>query len=85
MSTNCGSEATYFVFHGTSTSLHPQAWVYPSTGSAKTTVVGHGRSYAEALKDAKRHEAARGSHGYTFGGVAHVSGPHTPARKAVSE
>lgn len=83
MSAKCGPEATYFVFHGTSKSKRHQDWVYPSTGVAKTTIVGHGSTYAEALDDAKRHEAQRGPGGYTFGGVGHFSGPHTPARNAV--
>jgi hypothetical protein len=79
MSGKCGPESTYFVFHGTSKSKRPIDWVYPSTGEAKTTIVGHGAHYAEALEDAKRHEAERGPGGYTFGGVAHVSGPHRRA------
>jgi hypothetical protein len=81
--TLCDKDRVYFVFHGTSRSRRPQDWVYPSTGVARTTVVGHGDTQSAAFDDAKRHELERGPGGYDFSGIGHVSGPHRPVRRVV--
>lgn len=76
----CDKHGPYFVFHGTSRSRRPQDWVYPSTGVARTTVVGHGDTQSAAFDDAKRHELERG---YDFSGIGHVSGPHRLVHQVV--
>lgn len=72
----CDPHGPYFVFHGTSRSRDAKDWVYPSSGEARTTVIGHGDTQSAAFDDAKRHEFDRGTKGYDFSGIGHVSGPH---------
>ena len=77
----CDKHGPYFVFHGTSVSRRPEDHVYPSSGSARTTVVGHGDTQSAAFDDAKRHELERG---YDFSGIGHVSGPHRLVHRVVA-
>ena len=74
--TICSPGDTYYVFHGTSRSRDPRDHEYPASGTARTTMVGHGATQSAAYDDARRHEAERGTKGHDFSGIGHVSGPH---------